>query len=483
MTFADTNLMELARVKEVTWGVTPGSGYSQKLRVTGQGLDFGIQYIRSEEIRSDRMTADLVQVDAEPSGSIPVEMSYGNADDFLEGALFSTWTKTAEIINSAPDTEITQVDNATDTFTVAANGDDFFAGHLVKTSGFTNTENNLVFRVASSTGTTVVGSALTLVDEAAPPAGATIKAVGIEGASCDLAAVTAGGNGITTSALDFTDFGLAPGMWIKIGGTATITKFATTALNGWARISAVTTTKITFDRVPTGWGADAGAAKTIRIFFGDYMKNGVTRHSWTLERNHTDITQYLSFAGMMVNQMNFNIQTGAILTAEMMFMGKSADRDVVSILPGTINAAPTGDVMNSVRDVVSVLENGTNAGTIQSMTLQLANNLRGQKAVGFLGNAGIGVGDFEVTGDLTAYFEDGTIYDRYVNDTDTSLSFIVTNDGQGYSFDIPRVKIESCTIQAGARNQDATLQMTYRGILNATLNAQLILNRFPYFEV
>ena len=117
------------------------------------------------------------------------------------------------------------------------------------------------------------------------------------------------------------------------------------------------------------------------------------------------------------------------------------------------------------------------------MTLQLANNLRGQKAVGFLGNAGIGVGDFEVTGDLTAYFEDGTIYDRYVNDTDTSLSFIVTNDGQGYSFDIPRVKIESCTIQAGARNQDATLQMTYRGILNATLNAQLILNRFPYFEV
>ncbi|MBL3683997.1 hypothetical protein F2981_02515 [Sinorhizobium meliloti] len=55
-------------------------------------------------------------------------------------------------------------------------------------------------------------------------------------------------------------------------------------MNGWARIVAVTAGKLTLDNLPTGWAANAGAGKTLRVFFGDRIKNGVTMFSNTIER-------------------------------------------------------------------------------------------------------------------------------------------------------------------------------------------------------
>src|SRR5439155_683110 len=82
--------------------------------------------------------------------------------------------------------------------------------------GFTNANNNRIFRVASSSGTTVVGPTMTLTDEAAPPAGAKLQAVGFQGAAGDL---VISGLTMTSTLLDFTTLGLVAGEWLKIGGS------------------------------------------------------------------------------------------------------------------------------------------------------------------------------------------------------------------------------------------------------------------------
>lgn len=482
MSFADTNRMLMALLAESTWGTTPGSGTPDTLRFKAQGLDPNIRTTRSEEIRNDRMTADLALVDSEPSGSLGVEMSYGNADSLIEAALFGDWTNMPRKYNATADSSITQVTDTTDTFAVDAGGTSFKAGHLVKTSGFTNAANNGIFKVSSSTATTVVVAGTpALTDEAAPPSGAEIKVVGLEGASGDIVATTSGGNALTSTALDFTTLGLTVGQWVKIGGSAAGEKFATTALNGWARVSAIAANRLSLDVVPTGWASDAGTGKTIRVWVGDFAKNGTSRHSFSIERVHQDITQFFLFKGMMVNGMSLNIGTGAILEGSFDLIGKSLVRAGATGLPASPAAATTGDVMNAVNDVVQILEGGSAVGTLRSKSIKLANNLRGQKAIGTLGNAGIGLGDVDVTGDLEAYFENSTLYDKYLANTATSLSFVVTQDGQAYVVDVPNVKIESCRIAAGSRNQDAVLNMSYRAIRHVALNAQILIHRLPYF--
>src|SRR6185295_9915476 len=95
-----------------------------------------------------------------------------------------------------------------------------------KAEGFTNAANNQLFRVASSSATTIVGTALSLTAETAPPGTAKLKVVGFQGAAADLVATS---TGLTSTLLNFTTLGLSVGRWIKIGGTATADKFVPAA--------------------------------------------------------------------------------------------------------------------------------------------------------------------------------------------------------------------------------------------------------------
>ena len=64
----DSNLVRVTRVTESTWGSTPGSPDMTKVRITGATFKYAINNIRSEEIRSDRLTPYLIQVGARVNG-------------------------------------------------------------------------------------------------------------------------------------------------------------------------------------------------------------------------------------------------------------------------------------------------------------------------------------------------------------------------------------------------------------------------------
>ena len=90
---ADSNLAQLSYLVEDTYNEAPNSGDElQILRYTSESLSFDITNISSQEIRPDRATADLVQTGAATSGGFNFEFSANTYDDFIEGALFSTFS-------------------------------------------------------------------------------------------------------------------------------------------------------------------------------------------------------------------------------------------------------------------------------------------------------------------------------------------------------------------------------------------------------
>jgi hypothetical protein len=413
--------------------------------------------------------ADVAQVDAGAAGSIGVEISYGAADPLIEAGLFSRFAPVAEVAGAAV--------TSSSAYGVASGGGAFAAGHLVRGQGFAGAANNGLHRVASATATAVTVAGTPLATETSAAA-KTIRAVGFEGAEGDIEATA---DGLASTTLDFTTLGIVAGQWLAIGGGGAGQRFATAVDNGWVRVAAIAAHALTLDHLPEGWAADEGTDKTIRVFFGDLLRNGVEEISFSIERDHADIGQVLLFRGQMVRLFRLTLATGRILEASFDLVGRDARRGTASFGTGDAEPAGTASVMNAVGDVVLVREGGGGAGIVRQMTVELDNNLRELKAVGALGNVAIGVGDATVRGTLEAYFEDGALYDKYLAGTDTSLAFVVAEGAQAYVVTLPRVKLSSGRIEAGSRNGDCVLRFDLMGLRDPDTGASLQIDRFPEF--
>lgn len=92
MSNATSNRTAVRYVAESAFGTTPASPALKTFRYTGESLNYGIRNIKSQEIRADRRTIDLVQVQSETTGDLNFELSYGSFDDLIEAALGGTWT-------------------------------------------------------------------------------------------------------------------------------------------------------------------------------------------------------------------------------------------------------------------------------------------------------------------------------------------------------------------------------------------------------
>lgn len=481
----DSNLVRLAYVEESQWGVTPNTPAMRALRYTGETLDFQITTIQSAEIIVDRQVTDLIQTSARDVGGYNFELSYREHDEFIASALYSTWTNTPEKENITADTTITDAGTTANTYVVDAGGTAFVVGMLVRASGFTNSANNQVFRVASSTATTVVGTTLGLTAETAPPVGARLKVVGFQGATGDITATT---TGLGATTLNFTTLGLRVGQWLKVGGTAAGDKFDTAELNDWVRVTAVTASAITLDNRPAGWGVDAGTGKTIKVWFGDGLSNASTQRSFTIEKGFLGQTSpnYLAFSGLVADTMTLTVTPGAIVNGSFGMLGKAAAAATTTPLDADVTASRSGEVINAVANVGRIAEAGTTVtgpNYVTEMTIEVGNNLRERTAVGTMGLVGVGTGQFAVTGTLATYFGDATMYTKLVNSTATSISVRFVKNNQWYVIQLPKIKLSGGTPQAGGQNQDVILEASYTALKDTTLTQKtMIIDRGEYYE-
>jgi hypothetical protein len=281
--------------------------------------------------------------------------------------------------------------------------------------------------------------------------------------------------GAATSGLNiFTK--LVRGQWVKFAGS---TIPAQNKLVQISRTISPTTTVITFEGTPfaTALG-NGGAAVTLS---SSRLVNGVTERSFTIEREHNDLAQFFAFRGMSANKLSLSFASGALVNGSIEFMGKDAVRSGVTSLPGTSVASKTYDITNAVSGVGNVLENGvplTNT-FIKSVKLDIMNNLRARDGIGVLGAVSIGSGEFDVQGTLEIYLADGTLYDKFINNQSTSLQFSVQDgSGNGYAFNVPKLKFRNAKVNAGSKDQDVMLSVPFDGLLDPVTGSMLIIDRF-----
>lgn len=370
MTLANTSLVQIRRIKEATFGTTPGVGNSNNLRVTGHSFNFDVKKETSKELRSDRQIGYVVPVSAGATGGFKFHLSYGEYDPEIESCLQSTW---------------------------------------------------------GVYGTNGVGSTFT----------------------ADFTATTITASVAPTGNNAFTNLKL--GQWFRLSAPAN-------ANNGkFFKVSSSvvpTTTVITLDALtPATSGTSVAnvAVQTSRI------ANGTTQTSFTYEVESPDVTQFFSYKGMTPGKMTLDFAAAALIDGSFEFMGKSAARAAVTAMPGTPNASRAYEIQSGATGVSQLWEGGAvlSSTFIKSLSLSVDNVQRSQEAIGTYGYVGIGSGTLAVTASMSAYFADGSLYDKFVANTYTSIVVGAQDpSGNGYIVTLPRVNLTSAKVVAGSKDAD-----------------------------
>jgi hypothetical protein len=166
--FADANRTQIRYIEENSFGVTPGTGTTREVRLTSSSLTANKETVVSDELRSDRMVSDIVEVAASSGGDINFEWSSGPNDEFLAGFLLGAWARPMTM-----DFWEGVIVSVTGVSTVTVAGRDITgyltAGRRIKLDGFANPANNGYFEISTVTlvgsNTEVVVTAATLVAE------------------------------------------------------------------------------------------------------------------------------------------------------------------------------------------------------------------------------------------------------------------------------------------------------------------------------
>lgn len=278
----------------------------------------------------------------------------------------------------------------------------------------------------------------------------------------------------TTGVNSFTK--LQKGQFVKIAGSTVAGQ------NKVAQVSKTvnpTTTVITFEGTPfTGFTGAGGAAVTVSA---GRLTNGVVQRSFTIERAHEDIAQFFAFRGLTADKLSLTFASGSLISGMFEFMGRDSVRSGTTQLPGTITPSRQFDITNAVSGVGNIMENGvalTNT-FIKSIKLDVGNALRARDAIGILGAASIGSGEFSVDGTLEVYFADGAMYDRFINSQASSIQFVVQDGaGNGYAFNIPKLKLSNGKVNSGGKDQDIMFSAGFSGLVDPVSGKTLLIDRF-----
>lgn len=268
--------------------------------------------------------------------------------------------------------------------------------------------------------------------------------------------------------------GLAVGQWFRL------TAPSDAADGAYLKVASKTSTAITVDAATPLPGSGTRSAVAGCKIATSRLANGTTERSFTIERALEDVNQFFAYRGMTASKLSMSFASGSIVTGSFDFLGKDSVRADATQLPGTPVASQTYDVMNAVSGVGNILENGSAiSGTfIKSLKFDLDNKLRGRDAIGTLGSVSIGPGTLAVEGDMEVYLADGTLYDKFINNTATSITWSAKDgSGNGYVLQFPKVKFKDAKVQAGGLDQDVMLSVPFTALMDATTGKTILVDR------
>jgi hypothetical protein len=185
----------------------------------------------------------------------------------------------------------------------------------------------------------------------------------------------------------------------------------------------------------------------------DHLTIGTTPRFISLEDGALDIAQYRRFSGCLVNSATFSIAPNQMVTTTFDIVGKGLTQSGTSA-----DSTPTGvsvyEPFDSYNGVLLEGGVGTNDDLciVSALEFSITNEVTPAHVILCETNqdtaAQMQYGMATVEGTMTVYYEDAALINKFLNETETSLSITVDDPtgANGYTFFMPRVKYNGANV-------------------------------------
>lgn len=251
---------------------------------------------------------------------------------------------------------------------------------------------------------------------------------------------------------------------------------------GYFTIISVTDDVLTVDRLPS----TTTGTFTIK---GSMLRNpgdieDITPQSFTLETAFNDVGQYMVHDGVRIGTYSLEVSSGSIVTGSMSVAGKATNNYQATKLGDVVNytvlQSTATEVMNATTNVGNIKKDGLVLSYgIQSITIEGDATLRNQMAVSSKFPRGIGTGRFQLSGSITAYFENLELWNDFKDHETVSVAFDFSDgDNNAYIYTIPAMKFASDPVAPGGIDQDINEEIEWMAFRDAATKCMLQVDRF-----
>uniref|UniRef100_A0A6M3XPG3 Putative tail protein n=1 Tax=viral metagenome TaxID=1070528 RepID=A0A6M3XPG3_9ZZZZ len=263
--------------------------------------------------------------------------------------------------------------------------------------------------------------------------------------------------------------------WVGSGIVANdyvaIAGFATAGNNGVARVVSVTGTTMVLANLTLSVEA---AGESVTVTKRGVLKNGITEKTFTIEEGFLDIGQYFQYVGMRVASWSLTVPPNAMVESTFSFLGENMTTSTTS-LDSSPTAASANERFSGI-DAGVIYEGGAAIAYVTNLEMSLDNGVNPVFVVGNTAVKTVVAGRCNVTGTLTALFQDATIMNKFINETESSLWLVLTDpDGNKLAIDLPRIKYGTGDPQAAGEGE-FTLPMSFTALRDATTGYTILLS-------
>ncbi|QPB11409.1 hypothetical protein [Providencia phage Kokobel2] len=176
------------------------------------------------------------------------------------------------------------------------------------------------------------------------------------------------------------------------------------------------------------------------------LKVGSTRRSFSILRIFEDMEgaapnnkNHHLFTGMEANSLQLAVNTSSMLLATVGWVGKKVSISATPPAGAKLGLPETTEQMDSFTGTIT--EAGKAIGVITEISINLENGIEPRYVVGSRDSIKPSSGMCNITGQISAYFEDSYLYEKFLNEQTSNISFELKDPaGNTYKIDLPNIK-------------------------------------------
>lgn len=270
---------------------------------------------------------------------------------------------------------------------------------------------------------------------------------------------------VTRSAGDFLTGGIKIGMVVRI--TAGSVNAAN--LNKNFFVIGVTATVLTVIPIGGTMVAEGPIASCTVTTVGKVTYTPTSSHtndSYSIEHWFSDIAQSELFTGCRVSTVDIGLPPSGMATIDVGFMGKDITTATSAYFTSPTAATTTG-VLAAVNGALQV--NGTTVGIVTGLSVKIDGGMSTGAVVGSNYTPDVFPGRVNVSGQLTAYFQDAAMRDLFINETSFAI-IAVFYTGTAAASDFIALALPACKAGGATKSdgeQGLILTMPFQALYNS----------------